>query len=90
MKKKHTYSPKKNIKYAKGGKNTYKDKKSKKGDINNFIDWGELLGNISGPIADLFGIESMNTQVGTWMDAAQLQQATAGTTALSLADQLGP
>ena len=89
MEKKHTYSPKKIEKYDKGGKNTYKDKKSKKGDINNFVDWGELLGNISGPIADMFGIQGMNTQIGDWMTEAQNQQATAGTTALGLAGQLG-
>lgn len=89
MKKKHTYSPKKSIKYDKGGKNTYKNKESKRGDINNFFDFGELLSSISTPIADLFGIESMNTQVGNWMTDAQNQQATAGTTALGLAGQLG-
>lgn len=96
MKKKHTYSPKQNIKYAKGGKNTskggkntYKDKKFKYGDKNHFGWFDELVTEITGPIGNLVGLGGLETTLTEWMTAAQLQQDEAGTNAVALAGQLG-
>jgi len=79
MKKKYTYKPTSSVKYGKGGKNkkkSYRDNYSKETHGNHFFD----LSWLSGPLADLFGIDSMKTYLEGIESSAQLQQDQAGVT----------
>ena len=91
MAKKKTYKPKSPT-YRSGGKTkrSYKDKKFKKGDKRRHDWWSTLVGEVTGPIADLFGIGSLQDTLDTWMLDAQNQQTYAGNIATGLAGQLGP